>query len=150
MNSTNSNKAYINIKFEYGFQELFDWYISNWLGLKYKQICFTISQKLAELLPRDISCCDRMNIENVVKSNCSRRNAVHWVQVYIELMWVCTSVHHFSFLKSNLFATKECFTSGKNKYKKNNDWMKSFYFLENDFTLDYIFLNKENIFMHRW
>ena len=105
------------------------------MGLKYKQICFTISQKLAELLPRDISCCDRMNIENVVKSNCSRRNAVHWVQVYIELMWVCTSVHHFSFLKSNLFATKECFTSGKNKYKKNNDRRKSFYILRNNFYL---------------
>ena len=117
------------------------------MGLKYKQICFTISQKLAELLPRDISCCDRMNIENVVKSNCSRRNAVHWVQVYIELMWVCTSVHHFSFLKSNLFATKECFTSGKNKYKKNNDWKKSFYILRNDFYLR-LHTNEEREYFH--
>ena len=101
MNSTKSNKAYIKIKFEYGFQELFDLYISNWLGLKYKQICFTISQKLAELLPRDISCCDRMNIENVVKSNCSRRNAVHWVQVYIEPICVYVT-QYIIFLLLNL------------------------------------------------
>ena len=57
--------------------------------------------KLAKQLPGDISCCDRMNIENVVKSNRSRRNAVHWVQVYIEPICVYVT-QYIIFLLLNL------------------------------------------------
>ena len=80
-------------------------------------------KKLSEQLPRDISCCDRMNIENVVKSNCSKKkrgplsSSVYWT-------FMCTYVRQyiiFLLQKSNLFRNKRnVLTTLKHKSKRNN------------------------------